>query len=415
MASLLSPRRTASETRRRSRRGITLEATVPLVRTPGPPPAPEHQAVIGWPIAAVVGAAATALFGWVLMAGFAVVGWLAAEPGSLAGALGVGTQFWLLAHGAGARLGATEVTLIPWGATAVFAVMLSRFAGFATRQVREPGRAAVVRVVAVTTLTYLGIVVGASVLFGATGQLVRAAAVAGAVAAVASAWGSCRASGYDPTAGWPTWSRAVPRAVLGAALVMLTGGVAALVAALINELGRVEQLTRALDTGVAGGVALLVVQLAFAPNLVIWAASYTVGAGFSLGPGVLVSPAETHLGLLPGVPVLGALPAEGPGHPMQLLWLAVGVGAGALAAWLVTRARPAARFDETSLVGGLAGVLAGLLFVGFGWASSGDLGTLRLVALGPNLLVLAAMAVTVMGLSGLVVGLVLDLLRRPRG
>jgi hypothetical protein len=378
--------------------------------------------VVGWPVAALVGAVASAFFGWVLMAGLAVVGWLAADPGSLAGAIGVGTQFWLLANGAGGRLGATELTLVPWGATAVFAVMLSRFAGFAVRQTRGTdltggaGRArgaAIGRVVAITSATYLLLVVVVALLVGQPEHAVRGGVIAAVTAAVASAWGCCRALDYDPTRAWPLWSRAVPRAVLAASLVMVAGGAAALATALVAHLERVEQLTRALDAGVAGGIALLVAQLAFAPNLIIWASSYTLGSGFSLGPGTAVSPTETQLGLLPGLPVFGALPAEGPGDLAQLAWLGVGILAGAAAAWCVMRARPAARFDETSLVGGLAGMVAGLLFVGLGAASGGDLGMLRLADVGPPLASLATMAATTMGLSGLIVGLVFGLLRKP--
>jgi hypothetical protein len=98
----------------------------------------------------------------------------------------------------------------------------------------------------------------------------------------------------------------------------------------------------------------------------------------------------------------------------QLWWLAAGVLAGAIAAWIVVRSRPAARFDETSLVGGLAGVLAGALFTGLAWAASGDLGILRLADLGPRLLPLLIMGVTTMGLAGMITGLLLGIGRRLR-
>ena len=72
------------------------------------------------------------------------------------------------------------------------------------------------------------------------------------------------------------------------------------------------------------------------------------------------------------------------------------------------------RFDASSLVGGLAGVLAGLVFVALGWAAGGDLGVVRLTGLGPRLLPLLVMAGTTMGLAGLLTGLVLGLLRLRR-
>ena len=170
----------------------------------------------------------------------------------------------------------------------------------------------------------------------------------------------------------------------------------------------------ALDPGIAGSIALLLAQLALVPNAVAWAASYALGSGFVVGAGSVVAPAGTELGMLPGLPLLGALPAAGPGDPAVLWWLASGVLAGAVAAVIVVRARPAGRFDSSSLVGGLAGVLAAVVFVGLGWAAGGDLGALRLTGLGPRLGPLLVMAPTTMGLAGLLTGLVLSLVRHVR-
>ena len=126
-------------------------------------------------------------------------------------------------------------------------------------------------------------------------------------------------------------------------------------------------------------------QLAYAPNAIVWAASYAIGPGFTLGNGSIVSPAATELGALPAIPLLTAVPDVGPGGVSHLWWLALGVAAGAVAATLVVLARPTARFDETTLVGGLAGVLAGVAFTGVAWLTSGDLGTDLLSGLGPQL------------------------------
>ena len=226
--------------------------------------------------------------------------------------------------------------------------------------------------------------------------------------------GGSRALGGGLTAALPAWLRSVPRAVVGAQLVMLAAGAAVLLTGLVRHLDRVDALFDALGPGVAGGIALLMVQLAFAPNAFVWSGSYALGSGFSLGTGSVVAPAGTELGILPGIPMLGALPATGPGGAAQLWWLAAGVLAGAVAAWIVVRSRPAARFDETSLVGGLAGVLSGALFTGLAWAASGDLGILRLADLGPRLLPLLVMGVTTMGLAGMITGLLLGIGRRLR-
>jgi hypothetical protein len=253
-----------------------------------------------------------------------------------------------------------------------------------------------------------------AVLFGRPGLAPGHVLAVLAVLFGAALHGAARALDLDWTRSWPAWSRAVPRAVVAAQLVLLLAGSAVLVTALARHLDRVTSLHDALAPGVAGGIALLAAQLALAPNAVVWATSYALGGGFTLGNGSVVAPAGTDLGVLPGLPLLGALPAPGPGPASALFWLAAGVLAGAVAAWLVVRGRPQARFDETSLVGGAAGLLGGLAFVGLGWATGGDLGTLRLSGLGPLLLPLLVMAVTTLGLSGMVTGLLLGLWQRAR-
>jgi hypothetical protein len=412
MASLLSPRRTDP--------AISLEATVPLRvdRTAGPAGADGPS--VGWLPAAVAGAWLSALAGWVLVAGLTVLGWLSAAPGTLSQALEVGTRLWLLVNGVGVRLGPTGLTLVPWGVTMIVAFLVSRSSAFAARRVRTRsstvGAAMVGTVVAVC---YELPVIGAAALAGdpwaAPGRWLAVIAVLWLAAVV----GAGRGLEEDLTSSWPSWARAVPRAVFGAQLVMLVAGAGLLATALILHLTRVVTLIHALQPGVAGNIALVLLQLAFAPNAIVWSGSYALGAGFAVGPGSAVAPAGTQLGILPGLPMLGALPATGAGRPEHLWWLAAGALAGAVAAWIVVRRRPAARFDEASLVGGLAGLLGGLVFAGLGWATSGDLGSLRLAGLGPRLLPLVIMAAATMGLSGMIVGLVLGLVRigigrRPR-
>lgn len=406
MASLLSPRRTVAE--------LSLRATDAgpqspddAVETSGGPP-------IGWPVAAVVGGLVTALVGWVLCAGTAVVGWLAAEPGTLGQALGVGTRFWLLANGVSVSLGELVVTLVPWGATAIAAYMMAWSAAFAARRIRPDQLAGPFTVAGVLLATYLVPVLAIGAWQGQPWRDPLHWAVVIAVLGLAAVWGAGRALGRRLTEGWPDWARALPRAVLGAQLVLLVFGAALVLVGMIRHLDRVSALQAALDPGVAGSIALLMAQLALVPNILVWAAAYALGSGFAVGTESVVAPSATELGLLPGVPLLGALPGVGPGTPWLLLCLVSGVLAGALAAVLVVRAWPGLRPDASSLVGGLAAVLAALVFVGLGWASGGDLGVTRLTGLGPRLLPLLVMAVTTMGLAGMFTGLALGLLRLRR-
>jgi hypothetical protein len=406
MASLLSPRRTDP--------AVVLRATEPSRpgSVDGDPGARGPR--LGWGVTAVAGGLLCAVTGWLLVAGLAVLGWVTAQPGTLPDALLVGTRLWLLGHGVAVELGGLVLTLVPWGLAALMAVLVSRTAALAARAAR-PGqqpRATGVALTLVGAYTAPLLVVA-----GLLGQLDAAPGHLAAVLVVltaAAAHGAGRALGTAWTRSWPAWARSLPRAVTAAQLVLLGAGAAVLVVGLARNLDRVTALHEALAPGLAGGVTLLVAQLALAPNAVVWAASYALGGGFTLGNGSLVSPSSTELGVVPGLPLLGALPAEGPGPATALWWLGAGVLAGAVAAWLVVRGRPQARFDETSLVGGLAGVLGGLVFVALAWASRGDVGTVRLTGLGPLLLPLLVMAVTTLGLAGMVTGLALGLWRRFR-
>jgi hypothetical protein len=410
MASLLSPRRTE--------RDLVLRASTPSEPTAGgatavPTPSPR----LGWAVAAVGGGLLCALTGWLLVAGLAVVGWVAAEPGTLVGALLVGSQLW---HGVGIGLGTLEVTLVPWGVPALTGFLLSRASAFAVRSARPEQRPRALPVALLATAAYLAPVLVAAVLLGRPGLAPGHLLAVVVVLLAAAAHGAGRALDVVWTRSWPAWARAVPRAVLASQLVLLAAGAAVLVTGLATHLDRVTALQTALAPGITGGIALLAAQLALAPNAIVWSASYALGGGFTLGNGSVVAPAATDLGALPGLPLLGALPAEGPGPTAALWWLAAGVAAGAVAAWLVVRARPHARFDETSLVGGLAGLLGGLVFVVLAWAVGGDAGTLRLAGLGPLLLPLLVMSVTTLGLAGMVTGLLLGLAphlrrRQPTG
>ena len=404
MASLLSPRR--------DRGDIALAATEPTVVL-GSGERPELPTVAWLGLAAGAGVL-SAVCGWVLVTGLVVVAWLAAEPGTLTQALGVGTQLWLLANGGGATLGAASVTLIPWTVTLLVAWVISRAAGYAARLGSAESPTVIPMVCIVTTLGYLVPLLAVGLLAGGPMAALRAGTVMLVVVAASAAWGCCRARDSWPTDTWPSWSRAIPRAVAAALLLMIAGGAAVLATGLAANRERLTTMIDSLDAGVAGNVVLLVGQLAYAPNAVVWAASYAIGPGFTLGNGSLVSPAATELGLLPSIPLLTAVPDVGPGGVSHLWWLALGVAAGAVAATLVVLARPTARFDETTLVGGLSGVLTGVAFAGVAWLSSGDLGSDLLSGLGPQLLPVLVMATSTMGLSGAICGLVLGLWRRPR-
>ncbi len=415
MASLLSSKQRESAG---DRSDILLTAAVPqqakaidrrLAALPGGPR-------YGWVLLAAGGALATALAGWIIIAGLAVVGWVAAGPGDIGQTLRIGTRLWLLTNGGSIRLAGLSLNLVPLGVSLLFSYMISRFARTAVRYVRRSrdigGHR--LRYAMATAAVMTGCYTVAVCAVGAASGTIdgRLALGAALISACGSMWGSCRELQTRLIDRWPAWIRPVPYAVASAAALLLLGGVAVLVTGLWTHADRVGQLAGGLGAGVVGGIALWAAQLAFLPNAVVWSASYALGAGFTLGPHTVVSPAEVKLGLLPPVPVLGALPSGGVGNWSDLLWLVVGLLAGDLAAWQVLRRRPRARFDETALVGGLAGVLAALVFVAVGWIASGDLGGHRLSDVGPRLKQLLISSGTLLGLSGMFFGLIFGLLRR---
>jgi hypothetical protein len=125
-------------------------------------------------------------------------------------------------------------------------------------------------------------------------------------------------------------------AVLAAATLLAAGGLL-VAAAIVVHHDRVATLNAALSPGVVGGAVLLLGQVALVPNFTLWAVSFLAGPGFAVGAGSLVTPGASQLGLLPLVPVLGAVPPPGPMPAPLGAVLLLPVLAGALAGWTLTR------------------------------------------------------------------------------
>ncbi|WP_460447381.1 cell division protein PerM, partial [Angustibacter aerolatus] len=133
-----------------------------------------------------------------------------------------------------------------------------------------------------------------------------------------------------------TWRRAARPGALAAALVLLVAALLVLVAVVVGH-DRVLTLHRALDAGVVGGGLLALAQAALLPDLVGWAVGFVAGPGFALGAGTSVTTGGSSLGLLPLVPVLGAVPPSGALPSVLVVLPLLPVLAGAVAGWLVAR------------------------------------------------------------------------------
>jgi len=203
--------------------------------------------------------------------------------------------------------------------------------------------------------------------------------------------------------------RAAVRVGAGAAFgVLCLGGI--LVAVLIAlDYATIAGLYQALGAGVDGGIALTVAELAILPNLVVWAAAWLLGPGFAIGEGTMVSSGATLLGPVPGIPLLGALPAESPG--LGALWLVVPVLLGFVGAWLVwgdplladgIGGRRSWWLPPASGVG--AAATAGLVLGLLSWWSGGAAGPGRLAVVGPDGWAVAGVAALTVGIGAIVGG-----------
>jgi hypothetical protein len=152
------------------------------------------------------------------------------------------------------------------------------------------------------------------------------------------------------------------------------------------------------------------------PNLVVWATSWLLGPGFALGTGSVVSPLGTQLGLVPALPLLGALQGTpDPGYAVIVVPVVIAFAAG-----VVLRPRLAA--------GGRAPGIAALVLAGLGMGvvaasilallaiwSGGAAGPGRLADIGPDpsaVWVWSAIEIGPSAALGLIVGLSRRLLDR---
>ncbi|WP_111720668.1 DUF6350 family protein [Homoserinimonas sp. OAct 916] len=212
----------------------------------------------------------------------------------------------------------------------------------------------------------------------------------------------------------PVVVRAMTRPVLagGAAAAASIVALAAVAVAfsLVLNYATIIQLYESLQAGVLGGATLTGAQLLLLPNLVIWAAAWLIGPGFSIGVGSSVSPLGTQLGPVPALPILGALP-EGQlalGYLGLLVPVLAGFLAGVLFRPAVVRALSGMaswRWQAGAGVG--VGVVGGAIIGALAWFSAGSLGPGRLVEVGPHPWQVAGFAALEIGIGaavGMLVG-----------
>lgn len=380
-----------------------------------PPAGDEPDASrIPWWITAGVGGAGVVAATWILMLGTILVGWLASTESPLSGAGELASDIVLLAHGAELSIYGIPVSFAPLGLSIIMIFLGQPLATHAAKNavtvIKDPIEA-LWKITCVFSVSWL---VAMLLVATTTSHLTNVVpAIFGSVvmAGIAGWWGANRRIDYSLTAVWPRWLRALPWAMLSSAVVCLLGGVVVLAMALADNTARIAAIHDGLQPGLGGTIALTVAQVLYLPNLVVWATAWLLGGDLTLGDDSLISLGVTDAGFLPAIPISGAIPHPGAASPVWMWWLVIGVLAGAIAAFVIAWARPRARFDETGLVGGLAAVAAGGCIAVMAWISSGALGSERLAYIGPDLASVIVVAPSLMGLTGIVVGVLIGLAR----
>src|SRR5260221_327316 len=198
----------------------------------------------------------------------------------------------------------------------------------------------------------------------------------------------------------PARARSVLVGAVSSLSVLAAAGAMATALALAGAVHRFGDVYRLLDPGVVGAGLLLLAQVAYLPNAVLWAIAYMLGPGFAVGAGTVAGPSGSVLGPMPAFPLLAALPAgshgSGPGWLASLM-LAVPYLAGAAGGVLVARIAPTSVLESAPIRGFCCGLLSGIVLGVVAAFACGPVRHGRLAVLVPSPWQLAAGAAPVGG------------------
>ncbi|SDH86523.1 DUF6350 family protein [Nonomuraea jiangxiensis] len=367
------------------------------------------------PVSGMLAAALTLGVGLAALTTLTLVGWIAAPRGTLGtglpGVFRTAAQLWLAAHHAGFAIPGGRVGLLPLGLTILPAVLLYRAGRWMARdadlrlrlparlpknspkeqaQARRRAQLILVGQAGVSLAAPYAMLAGLIAIVASneiTQPFIGEALLSHFVLAfLAGALATARTIGP-----WRAMLRLLPERVraltVGTAVataVLLVAGLVLVLIAVVLNFGQVKELSEVLAPGFVGGVLLLLLQLLYLLNAVIWAFSYIAGPGFAVGADTLVAPTGVQLGTVPSLPLLGALPESGPVPVWMMAVIAVPFAAGAVAGVMVARISPSPSYEAAPLWGFLTGVAAGLAAGVLAALSGGPIGGGRLAAVGPS-------------------------------
>lgn len=370
------------------------------------------------PLAVGAGLAAVASAAVVLLGCMAVglVGWFASDSGShgtTRDALRVGTDAWLLAHGADLHLssaaGPVTVTAMPLGLTLLCAWVAHRSGRWAAASSAVPDARTLLMGVVVLSGVYglVGLVAALLVSTGSS-QVGPLGALLGCCLLALAGGGSGLLRGgeavLDLRTRVPDWLRAVGRGALASTLLLFAAGALLLAVALVTDLGAGANVLSRLHAGISGGLLYTVLVAAVAPNAALLSSSYLLGPGFAVGAGTMVSPAVVALGPVPAFPLLAALPPEGTPPAWTSALVATPVVAAVGGVVLMLRRRPAFTYESGAARGLGAGAGGGLLVTVLVVLAGGSVGPGRMAQVGAAPLDTLIAATVPMAVAGLVTG-----------
>ena len=339
-----------------------------------------------------------------------LAGWIAAPHFGLGliGVLRTAAVLWLVGHHVTVQVsGAGQIGMLPLGLVALPGTLLWRAGRAVVRGHQVTGLREAVAVALAVSIPYSalsGALAVASRSGLAAASVPEAVLASFVIAFVAAGFGAARA--LAPWAQLGALISARARSVLAgtaaALAVLIAAGAMATALALAGDVQRFSDVYRLLDPGVVGAGLLLLAQLGYLPNAVIWAVAYMLGPGFAVGAGTVSAPTGSVLGPMPAFPLLAALPAgphgSGPGW-LGAAMLAIPYLAGAAGGVLVVRTAPTTVLESAPMRGFCCGVLTGLA-LGIGAAfAGGPLGDGRMAAVGPSPWQVAAVASLEVGIA----------------
>ena len=333
----------------------------------------------GWARGVIAGVEA-AFAGWALITVCAMIAYLTLRSNTWMNdttprdALGLGGDLWAAVIGGTSVVGGVHYRAIPTLAGALLIVLvrllLRNTAGF-------PRSAALFAVPGFLLTSWL--------LAGTSGTHAHwwTGTIGGVlIPLIGSVW--FVASGYSRDHEAPTMQHWISGGLkLGGVSVLVLAGASlvAAIVALVAGWGRMVGIQEILGAASGADTAFIVgAQLAFAPTVMAWAASWWSGAGFLTAIDSLHSPAVAGTGPIPPIPLLGAVPETAPGLWVILAPIALGVGLGIVAARSFRREH----LLHQSAQGVLASLIVAAVTALWMWSATMSLGSVRLASMGPR-------------------------------